>query len=256
MSNPTSVIDFTDDLAGFLARTNQFGEKNQDLIQQKRNKIPGDGSTNPGFPATESTSKSVAQWPNMMDDFQLAWANWTGGASTLGFAGSLQQFTFGIKLGTASLLGRTGSPEGVITAVVGSLFLRLDGVAGTTLYTKEVGTGNTGWAPVPTTGGGALTFTTGAPKSGAYTALIGEHVRVDSSAAPTITLDATPATNDRIGVVDTDGGLTTYTAAGGGNNLIEPVTGNIAASVTVPPSHKSFIWKFDGVDSVWRLENV
>lgn len=39
----------------------------------------------------------------------------------------------------------TGSPESVVTAPVGSLFLRTDGGASTTLYVKESGTGNTGW---------------------------------------------------------------------------------------------------------------
>jgi hypothetical protein len=37
------------------------------------------------------------------------------------------------------------SPEGVVTAPVGSLFSRLDGGASTTLYVKQSGTGNTGW---------------------------------------------------------------------------------------------------------------
>jgi hypothetical protein len=39
----------------------------------------------------------------------------------------------------------TGSPESVVTAPVGSLYLRQDGAANTTLYVKESGTGNTGW---------------------------------------------------------------------------------------------------------------
>jgi hypothetical protein len=39
----------------------------------------------------------------------------------------------------------TGTPEGVVAAPVGTLFLREDGGAGTTLYIKESGTGNTGW---------------------------------------------------------------------------------------------------------------
>lgn len=38
-----------------------------------------------------------------------------------------------------------GDPDGVITAPVGSLFLRTDGGTGTTLYVKESGVGNTGW---------------------------------------------------------------------------------------------------------------
>jgi hypothetical protein len=40
----------------------------------------------------------------------------------------------------------SGSPEGVVTAVVGSLYSRTDGGAGTALYVKESGSGNTGWA--------------------------------------------------------------------------------------------------------------
>jgi lysophospholipase L1-like esterase len=39
----------------------------------------------------------------------------------------------------------TGSPEGVVTAGVGTIYLRSDGGAGTTLYIKESGAGNTGW---------------------------------------------------------------------------------------------------------------
>lgn len=38
-----------------------------------------------------------------------------------------------------------GSPEGVVTSVVGGIYARLDGGAGSTLYVKESGTGATGW---------------------------------------------------------------------------------------------------------------
>ena len=51
--------------------------------------------------------------------------------------------------GTAAIwTSGTGTPEGVVTAVVGSLFTRTDGGASTTLYVKESGAGNTGWAGV------------------------------------------------------------------------------------------------------------
>jgi hypothetical protein len=40
----------------------------------------------------------------------------------------------------------SGSPEGSESAPVGTLYLNQTGVAGTTLYVKESGTGNTGWA--------------------------------------------------------------------------------------------------------------
>lgn len=53
-----------------------------------------------------------------------------------------------IWLNSAKTLGiftGTGSPEGVITAIVGSTFHRTNGGAGSTFYVKESGTGNTGW---------------------------------------------------------------------------------------------------------------
>jgi len=39
----------------------------------------------------------------------------------------------------------SGSPEGVVTAPIGAFYSRTDGGAGTSLYVKESGTGNTGW---------------------------------------------------------------------------------------------------------------
>ena len=38
-----------------------------------------------------------------------------------------------------------GSPEGVVSAGVGTLYINSLGGATTTLYVKETGTGNTGW---------------------------------------------------------------------------------------------------------------
>jgi hypothetical protein len=46
-----------------------------------------------------------------------------------------------------SYLSGNGSPEGVVTAGVGTIYSRLDGGASTTLYVKESGTGATGWVP-------------------------------------------------------------------------------------------------------------
>jgi hypothetical protein len=48
--------------------------------------------------------------------------------------------------GTAAAVRQgVGTPEGHVTAPIGTLFLRADGGAGTTLYVKETGTGKTGW---------------------------------------------------------------------------------------------------------------
>lgn len=38
-----------------------------------------------------------------------------------------------------------GSPNGVITAGIGSTYRRIDGSTSTSFYVKESGTGNTGW---------------------------------------------------------------------------------------------------------------
>lgn len=46
------------------------------------------------------------------------------------------------------MIAGAGSPEGVVAAPVGSTFQRADGGAGTTIYIKETGTGNTGWVAV------------------------------------------------------------------------------------------------------------
>jgi len=51
-----------------------------------------------------------------------------------------------IILNGTLIMSGNGDPEGVVTAEVGALYLRKDGGAGTVLYLKESGTGNTGWA--------------------------------------------------------------------------------------------------------------
>ena len=43
------------------------------------------------------------------------------------------------------VLRGSGSPESVVTAPIGTLYLRTNGGANTTLYVKESGTGSTGW---------------------------------------------------------------------------------------------------------------
>lgn len=47
--------------------------------------------------------------------------------------------------GNVSWTSGAGSPEGVVTAPIGSLYSRTDGGAGTSFYVKESGASNTGW---------------------------------------------------------------------------------------------------------------
>lgn len=63
-----------------------------------------------------------------------------GNTNLLGLEASQILLSSGIKIVIC-----TGTPEGAVTAPVGSLALRTDGGASTTLYVKTSGTGNTGW---------------------------------------------------------------------------------------------------------------
>ena len=50
----------------------------------------------------------------------------------------------------------TGSPEGAVTANIGSLYSQTDGGTDTTFWRKESGTGNTGWVAVAASAGGSV----------------------------------------------------------------------------------------------------
>lgn len=65
-------------------------------------------------------------------------------ADDSGFCGLRAEY-FRIQTTDAYIRAGTGSPEGVLTAGIGSIYQRIDGGAGTSLYVKESGTGNTGW---------------------------------------------------------------------------------------------------------------
>jgi hypothetical protein len=59
-----------------------------------------------------------------------------------------QQLNAGLKLTSSSgptITAGANTPEGAVTAPVGSLFLRTNGGTSTTLYVKQSGSGNTGW---------------------------------------------------------------------------------------------------------------
>lgn len=84
---------------------------------------------------TFATSNSVRMTVEIAGDVTIETGNLTIGTSGKGL-------DFG-----SSVLWRTGegTPEGVVTAAVGSLYTRTDGGLLSTLYVKESGAGNTGW---------------------------------------------------------------------------------------------------------------
>lgn len=81
--------------------------------------------------------------------------------SSVGDVNNVGGVTAPLRIGfNASLLGAnlfagTGTPEGAVTARIGSQYMRTDGGQGTVLYYKESGTGATGWIAV---GGAPIVF--------------------------------------------------------------------------------------------------
>jgi hypothetical protein len=89
--------------------------------------------------------------------------NWDAVTGDLQQVGVTLRPNIGFNVGTAGTVGPqcrygTGSPEGVISARIGSIYLRTDGGQATTLYYKETGTGTTGWVAV---GGWPVVFGAG-----------------------------------------------------------------------------------------------
>ena len=89
--------------------------------ESTRLQIASSGTVQPGADSSQSFGTASLRWGNVFSSNFRPGSGapvWTSGA---------------------------GSPEGVLSAVVGSMYTRTDGGAGTTLYVKESGTGNTGW---------------------------------------------------------------------------------------------------------------
>lgn len=103
-------------------------------------------------------------------------------------------------LGSRKITGGTGSPEGVVTADPGSVYLNFSGGANATVWEKQSGTGNTGWAALGSGGSGTVTSI---DVSGGSTGLTTSGGPVTGSG--TITL---------AGTLDIDNGGTGATSAG------------------------------------------
>lgn len=69
---------------------------------------------------------------------------WAQNNAVVDFGNGGNGILFSSSLNPVIIYG-TGSPEGVRTAGIGSIYLRSDGGAGTSLYVKQSGAGNTGW---------------------------------------------------------------------------------------------------------------
>ena len=105
-----------------------------------------------GDPATGYISKQDHKdsYDELVADTALTGATTAAGITV---SGAVQVgATAGLVVGASGpkVLSGSGSPEGAVTAPVGSIYLRTDGGADTAAYTKTSGTGNTGWTAVDT----------------------------------------------------------------------------------------------------------
>lgn len=119
-------------------------ETRQNVIVQKQT------GANKGLLTLRSTASSSARVVEILDSGGVA-RGWILGDGTY-FSSTNGYFENGIRFSTASgtrtdrgLFVGSGSPEGVVTADTGSLYCNTAGGAGTTLYVKQSGSGNTGW---------------------------------------------------------------------------------------------------------------
>jgi len=117
--------------------------------------LVGDAANDRPVALVNHAKNRVFGW-SYPDASNLRLSYFTGGVSLLQFSTSGLTFIYNesIFLGNSIRQGSAagvawksgaGSPEGVVTAPVGSIYSRTDGGAGTSLYVKESGVGNTGW---------------------------------------------------------------------------------------------------------------
>lgn len=102
-------------------------------------------------------------------------------------------------------------------------------------------------------GNGGLVHTTGAAKTGAYTALPGELVRYNASGGTfTVEVPASPADNTRFGIVEVGNDGTEITIDGGAAAVIGP-GGTSGTTILVGEARGTLTWEFNSADSTWSL---
>jgi len=97
-----------------------------------------------------SVNRSIGVGRNLFVKNSDEWVAGTDDSTNRMSLSSSVLSTSGYNIGSVQIRSGSGTPEGAVTAPVGSLFLRTNGGTGTTLYIKESGVGNTGWVAVGT----------------------------------------------------------------------------------------------------------
>jgi len=129
-------------------RSNTTGSSNTaNGVNALYSNTEGSNNTANGYAALFSNTTGAN---NTASGYQALYSNTTGSENTsLGYDAQAVSSTadnqIAIRAGATKWYSSAGSPEGVVTAGVGSMYTNSTGGAGTTLYVKESGTGNTGW---------------------------------------------------------------------------------------------------------------
>jgi hypothetical protein len=146
ISNPNSLYvhdldaSFTPDIAPTLLASAATTIRSLSGSAHALRLMPGGGSR--GVRLDDAAGTQVGQWINTGSGTGSVFQGISSDLSVL----HLLALVFGSASTTSpSIRVGSGTPEGVVTGVIGCLFLRTDGGATTTLYVKTSGTGNTGW---------------------------------------------------------------------------------------------------------------
>jgi hypothetical protein len=124
------------------------------------------------------TETSVVQFENAPEVTVWTLSDNIAGENVTTLVSGLTSGTWLTHDGTPADWAGFGSPNSVVTAVVGSTYRQLDGTGASITWTKQVGTGNTGWvadalqSTAPTFTGvtlGAQVVSTAAPSASAGT---------------------------------------------------------------------------------------
>lgn len=89
----------------------------------------------------------------------------------------------------------TGSPEGVVTAAVGSIYLQTDGLDGATLWLKTSGVGNTGWVVLHANALTNIYNGTGSPEGVVTAAVSSIYLQTDGALGNVLWLKSTGSGN-------------------------------------------------------------
>lgn len=111
------------------------------LNEVARERYRGNGTRNSYTKAPTDTNGSI----ETQNKDSFSWSISSNGTAAPDIVLAVTRAGLTFSLTGVKILSGSGSPEGAVTAPIGSQYGRSDGGAGTSFYVKESGVGNTGW---------------------------------------------------------------------------------------------------------------